>query len=627
MTSPSAVSGYALTSPSSSIPSSPALSRSNSISTGLYMQGRSSHFNTVALPTRQLNPASLFARLGLPGSSTTPALSGGMAIPSMKYKQRHQPEEGGSEDDNIQDMDGIHTTIQGPSSNPMTLTSSSSTSSAADDLAGIPASSTTVPTISPSHSTLIPIAADILLPFADRPAEIKELLEQESRNRDLYDLLKDTFAIKVSFSHGPSSPSPNSSRYGHSSQPLSQLMTTNTPNRKNSDSTVTAISPGSAVNTKWNWEDVETHLEASRESLPDQEWIDILKSQVYPRSHLLWERLRACLGVDVDDERGGDRYEALSSDIVVQPEPDGIVSPNVQLSPRAILQQQQQNNNVSSREGVALPDASVVPLSRNSIEHPNPFSPPISTAATLGGGGSSSMESSSSSFSPSGAGFFGKDGSRSSSHASIHDSGGSGSKSPARNHRRTSSGGSNFRRSFAMSSINEEKPTERFDDNASESDTEEPYLPMTDSNNSSWSNSPKTQESSARNSWQAHDSREKVEMGSLLRLKGHSVDPGIPSVESSSASAAGTTTSSGTLNSLGLHIGASGPVLGSANSLPRRETIGNTSATRQARRNSYRDFVSVFGSEEESQSVSGSIRSRGQGPGVSFSFYTCPSSN
>ena len=117
-------------------------------------------------------------------------------------------------------------------------------------------------------TSAVPIEQDILLPFSDRPSEVKTLLEDEPLNCALLDMLKETFAPRQ-------------------------------------------------ASSGWTYAELQACLAVPRNQLCDQDWIDELRAHVAPRSSVLWERLRACLGIDVDDERGGDKFEPLSSDIFV----------------------------------------------------------------------------------------------------------------------------------------------------------------------------------------------------------------------------------------------------------------------------------------------------------------------
>ena len=504
------------------MPSSRALSRDSS-SASLQSLNRSQQ---MALPTRQLSSAFLFARLGIPvedASETTHHTKEGMSAP---------------------------------------LEFSSAPSSP----------STTSPTL---H--MIPIEADILLPFADRPTEVEELLVQHTKNKSLYDLLKEIFTVKSS--HVPFredlSPKIKKLPNAHSSiaslPSTSSLHTAEDPSRRSSGSTLRPQSPG--VGEKWVWEDVQNHLATPRQAMPDQEWIDTLKRHVSPRSQLLWERLRACLGVDVDDERGCDRYEPLSSDIVIQPEPDGITRPILDTTPRTV--------------------------SQGSIKSPVIMARPCANP---------SMNS---------------------------DSEGSVSKSPARNHRRTSSSSSSFRRSFAMSSIHEERPLEieKSEDEAIELDMDikgpYPFPEMSPSDHSP-----------AQETTRMATASEGVELGSLLRLKGYSIDQTMPTLAgstdnspSSPSTALGNphipgrtyalprlpSTSSFShpstmYSSLGLHFGHSGTM---GDGPPFASTaIPSANPPLSLRQGQgYIDDLDASGSED-SQSISGS---RARGPGVSAS--------
>lgn len=269
------------------------------------------------------------------------------------------------------------------------------------------------------NGKMMAIDADVLLPFADRPTEVKELLEQEERNKGLLDMLKDTF---------------DPPRAG---QQTSEGETQGDQGGKVAEDTDDS-------KRRWTWQELQSHLSLPRSELGDQDWIDKLKAHIYPVSQLLWERLRACLGVDVDDERGGDKYEELSGDFFEAPGFLGGENPlppppiatttadgqSVNLSPRAILQQHGGTESPMTSSGRASPSPSggnALALTGASV----PSGPIISPGVTARDFATSPFIASSS-------------------------SGGGAAPSPGRMHRRTSSGSSSsFRRSFAMSSISE----------------------------------------------------------------------------------------------------------------------------------------------------------------------------
>jgi len=228
-----------------------------------------------------------------------------------------------------------------------------------------------------NNSKIIPVNEDILLPFVDRPVEVRELLEEEARNRGLCDRLKEVFAPHRT----PFSPSQNTT----TTPSLSFSSSTSNPLPESSSSS--SSEGGNNNKHTTTWKDVESVLYKAREEMPDQEWIDTLKSLIFPRSTALWERLRACLGIDVDDEQGGDKYEELSSDFnptgpssaYFNPPPAvpptsgsdvfSFVSPNRvpaptlpedMLSPRAVLRtHNNNNNNNASTAPISIPGASL----------------------------------------------------------------------------------------------------------------------------------------------------------------------------------------------------------------------------------------------------------------------------
>ncbi|KAK9893571.1 hypothetical protein P389DRAFT_198820 [Cystobasidium minutum MCA 4210] len=365
-------------------------------------------------------------------------------------------------------------------------------------------------------SKIIPVNEDILLPFVDRPVEVRELLEVESRNRGLCERLKEVFAPH---------PSPITTPTLSFSASTSSTTTSTTSS--------TSSAGGDKNHPKYTWQEVEAVLYKPREELSDQEWIDSLKSIIFPRSTALWERLRACLGIDVDDEQGGDKYEELSSDFNPDPAstsaffspqiphsphmpgftpgsgaPDifSLVSPTRGnapplnedlLSPRAVLRTHGGNNTGASGP-ISIPGASNSSQNMQSLgllsnkHSPAAYSSPgfgstgtspltspgvpaphrqfDRTPAILGhshaaaptASGISQLVSSNSNPELAGNRSPGKGGSNLPSVPGAAGTPSSGGGDSARMHRRSSSGGSSFRRSFAMSSISEDAPVVDF---------------------------------------------------------------------------------------------------------------------------------------------------------------------
>lgn len=561
---------------------------------------------------------------------------------------------------------------------------------------------------------MVPIDADILLPFADRPAEVKELLEQQPKNKGLFDLLKEAFTPKRATALSPDasmtasplgspastpgrapSPTKESDAPQHSNA-LQSFRERDRHSRHDSLDSVTTVSPAPALTSltagasaassaRWSFDDLQKHLAAPRSQFCDQEWIDVLKAHVYPRSQLLWERLRACLGVDVDDEQGEDKFEPLSSDIY----PDEAGSDQAQYSASQASSFLPANPEVDLKPA-SLPDSALSPrallqnypsLQTATQEMPNPFSPrPTSGVA-------SSISPATGRRSPALPAISNASQSASASQGASSDANGPNpaNKSPARMHRRTSSGGSSFRRSFTMSSIHEDEPVEHFDDDCTGSNSAsgaatpdvERDLPfgklVTNVNPSNAAQSAiekspldptQTQIAGARPIYgseankartpghSSHSSLEQYSIGQHPQAPGLSVQTN-PLGTSPGSTGFGTSApghlpppyalTSPTLHSpafgssslppgsaLPPHAPSDGAALSSSLglSLPSpaarvTSNIGSAGLAGQAARNPnrrsrdfYDDYTSVFGSEDE-QSVSGSVRSRGHGPGVS----------
>lgn len=285
--------------------------------------------------------------------------------------------------------------------------------------------------------------------------------------------------------------------------------------------TSTSTSGNSESTPKHIWQDVESILYKSRDDLKDQEWIDSLKSIIFPRSTALWERLRACLGIDVDDEQGGDKFEELSYDDYNSSfiTPSSFQSGNHTgfmnipqsshqqhqataspaggdvfslISPPAIVPSPASNADVLSPRAILRTHGVAPQHSLNPLNIPGTNSPSFSGGSNLKASqfhspAGSTGVSPSPSPGPGNAGSHlarqfdrttapGGDRSPSKTQpinlnnptSGSNGGGGSIASSPgassdsSRMHRRTSSGGSSFRRAFAMSSISEDAPVVDF---------------------------------------------------------------------------------------------------------------------------------------------------------------------
>ena len=625
------------------------------------------HFNPA---TRQLNAASIFQKLGL--SDPQPLPEGG----HNAGQAREDAHLADADFDGLGDkhvLDDVTTPRPGTGSGATSYLDAVSSASIASRL-GTTGTGTAsrngdggsqrstvhagaAPQPSISDRMVMAIDADVLLPYADRPSEVMDLLERVPKNRGLFDLLRDIFTPKDS---------------------------------SNSSSSSGATSPGGTE--RWAFSDVQKHLTTPREQLCDQDWIDILKAHVYPRSSILWERLRACLGVDVDDERGGDRYEELSSDIVMHPSPRLDAQPGSSpttpgttsaysgggvphslashlMSPRTVLSTQMGGMNLQPPPTSAS-NLSISPGTPNSAvfsdSSASSLASPRQPFHTIGGVLSSA---------PSGT----RSPAREQASAAL--SGGSGTAMP-RNHRRTSSGSSGFRRSLTMSSISENAPVDDFTHNPADEDEradDERAFYETTLSPPAPSSSNSTPAMTPSNSSQGLAGR--VGLGDLLRLRGYPVDSipssggssdaaGVGLAYSSSSSSTGTTpavspqsakiglygstnaqapghlpppspmspalgSSPASASGGGMHAGTAGGApsalglsLGSASSGRGGATIGGVGSVgrpssgfashRDARRTSYDEYAAVFESSDgESMSGRSVGKSLGRGPGVS----------
>lgn len=146
------------------------------------------------------------------------------------------------------------------------------TSQQSSHISSHPRSSLAVSEMEPVE--FVPLADDLLLPFDDRPEEVKALLEA----------------------------APN--------KPLVKLISLALP----------AGSSGSTDPTEWKHDDLIAYLKTvGRDQKSDREWVADLRLAVQTKSEALWEKLKDCLGIEeeeapADDDEGVDAEGAYDED-------------------------------------------------------------------------------------------------------------------------------------------------------------------------------------------------------------------------------------------------------------------------------------------------------------------------
>lgn len=117
-----------------------------------------------------------------------------------------------------------------------------------------------------------PMEDDMMLPFDDRPDEVKALIEAE-RNRGLFKLL----ALAL-----PSSPTAEETAAAGGAQPTSRP-------------------------EDWSFPELTRFLtQTPRTAVGDKAWVITIRKAVEGRSEPLWEKLKGLLGIDEDDDWGDD---------------------------------------------------------------------------------------------------------------------------------------------------------------------------------------------------------------------------------------------------------------------------------------------------------------------------------
>ncbi|KII87494.1 hypothetical protein PLICRDRAFT_43143 [Plicaturopsis crispa FD-325 SS-3] len=144
------------------------------------------------------------------------------------------------------------------------------------------------PSTAPEPANFTPLADDVYLPFVDRPGEVAALINSAPSSK-LFSLLAQTF---TPFTASPR-PVPDSPA---------------TP----ADVDLKAL-PDDA--TKWTYAQLVAHLtRITREEVPDAPWTKRARVCIRTHSELIWERVKAALGVPPELDGDGEESEDDKSD-------------------------------------------------------------------------------------------------------------------------------------------------------------------------------------------------------------------------------------------------------------------------------------------------------------------------
>ncbi|KAJ3812503.1 hypothetical protein F5876DRAFT_74781 [Lentinula aff. lateritia] len=159
-------------------------------------------------------------------------------------------------------------------------------------------------------ATFTPLHPSVYLPFIDRSAEVKALIES-TPTRKLFALLKQTFPKK------------------HSLPTTGHLVVANPdPESRSSDSPTSIYSPTPAVDipidpTTWTYDSLIAFIvDTSRDQQPDTIWVAKIRRCILSHSELIWERVKGALGVppeldldfDLEMEMNADVFESSESE-------------------------------------------------------------------------------------------------------------------------------------------------------------------------------------------------------------------------------------------------------------------------------------------------------------------------
>ncbi|KAJ4498971.1 hypothetical protein C8R41DRAFT_817063 [Lentinula lateritia] len=164
-----------------------------------------------------------------------------------------------------------------------------------------------------STGTFTPLHPSVYLPFIDRSAEVKALIES-TRTRKLFALLKQTFPNKKD------------------SLPTTGHLVVANPDPESksspSDSPTSIFSPTAAVDlpidpTTWTYDSLIAFIvDTSRDQEPDTIWVAKIRRCILSHSELIWERVKGAFGVppeldvdfDLEMEMNADVFESSESE-------------------------------------------------------------------------------------------------------------------------------------------------------------------------------------------------------------------------------------------------------------------------------------------------------------------------
>ncbi|KAF7969451.1 hypothetical protein HWV62_27289 [Athelia sp. TMB] len=158
-----------------------------------------------------------------------------------------------------------------------------------------------------SPASFTPLAADVYLPFVDRPGEVAALLAH-APSAKLFSLLAQTFPAAPA----PPSPTLSTSSSSHSLQAYAHSNHPHSPPRK-PELAATDLPDDPLA---WAFPDLLAWLtQVPRAAAPDALWVAKARACILGRSELIWERVKGALGVPPElDTDGGDDEVFASSD-------------------------------------------------------------------------------------------------------------------------------------------------------------------------------------------------------------------------------------------------------------------------------------------------------------------------
>ncbi|KAF9069796.1 hypothetical protein BDP27DRAFT_1324989 [Rhodocollybia butyracea] len=156
-------------------------------------------------------------------------------------------------------------------------------------------------------ATFTPLHPSVYLPFIDRPAEVKALIES-TPTRKLFALLKQTFP-RGNYSDSAAAPITSA-----------RLVVTNADPNQSPPVSPVLSDPNP---TTWTYDGLISYLTTTpRENAPDALWIAKIRKCILSRSELIWERVKGALGVppeldvdfDLDMDMDADVFESSESE-------------------------------------------------------------------------------------------------------------------------------------------------------------------------------------------------------------------------------------------------------------------------------------------------------------------------